>query len=211
MFLNGIEYNEFPPPSRLIKVMSKEFALRLVEEGELRIWNLEFFRKWENRTLGDINDGNSLFHLNGHRITVGSINDVYAYCFSHLKISDRQINLNARSQGYDCVVTVNNPIIFFGKINAWLVSNRPGFRIHCGDVNYTRGDELSKADLNSQNFHYNIFQKSKCFLEDKEYRLSITNSTFKKLNDQYIDLDIGNCAGLLSIKSLLKEKATNNY
>ena len=55
--VNGIEYNERPPPERLVRVMKRKWAEELASKGSLRLHTLEYFRKWENKVLGDPNDG----------------------------------------------------------------------------------------------------------------------------------------------------------
>lgn len=97
----GIEYNEFPPPKLLVKAMKKKWADPLIKDGVLRIQNIEYFKKWENKILGDSNDGEGLYHLNNHPIQTGSGNDVYAWCLSLPKISSDRINLFATHSGYD--------------------------------------------------------------------------------------------------------------
>ncbi len=202
LLLNGVEYNELPPPGCLIKTMSKTWALELLKNGVLRVRHLNYFRKWENSILGDPNDGNALYHLNGHSMNTGSVNDVYAWCLSYPEIINERLNLIAEQGNYDCMVVVKRPKAMFDRISNWLSANKPGFWVHCGAVKYNRGEEVDKKTLNSQKFHYNVFQKSDCFSEDKEYRLSVTNTTFTQQEDEYIDLILGDCRDLLSIEEL---------
>ena len=56
----GVEYNEYPPPGKLIKVMKKFWAEKLRLKGAIRFGNLEEYRNWENEILGDANDGKVL-------------------------------------------------------------------------------------------------------------------------------------------------------
>ena len=68
----GIEYNEFPPPKLLVKAMKKKRTDPLINDGLLRIQNIEYFKKWENKLFGDPNDGEGLYHLTNHSMQMGS-------------------------------------------------------------------------------------------------------------------------------------------
>ncbi len=198
----GIEYNEFPPPKLLVKAMKKKRASPLIKAGILRIQSIEYFKKWENEVLGDPNDGEGLYHLKDNPMQTGSVNDVYAWCLSRPAISSDRIKLFSKHSGYDCLVVVHNPELLFNKIKAWFSKNLPGYWLHCGLVKYDRGNEVHKKTLNSQKFHYNVFQKASYFKEDLEYRLSVTNTTFSRLSEEHIDLSLGNCRDILSIEEL---------
>jgi hypothetical protein len=199
---DGIEYNETPVPKMLVKAMSKEWADPLVYKGKLRIHHLNYFRNWENKVLGDPNDGNGQYHLNGQPMETGSTNDVYALCMSFPKVSHSRLNIFAEQSGYNCLVFIHDPEVLFQRIKKWLVANYHGFKVHCGAVKYNRGSEVDKKTLNKQQFHYNVFQKAPSFKEDQEYRLSVTNCTFVPLKNKYIDLVIGNCNDIASIEEL---------
>jgi hypothetical protein len=198
----GIEYTELPPPKLLVKAMKKKWADPLIKDGLLRIQNIECFKKWENKILGDHNDGEGLYHLKNHPMQMGSVHDVYAWCLSLPEISSDRINLFAKHSGYDCLVVLQNPEMLFKRIKNWFSKKLPGYWLHCGLVKYDRGKEVDKKTLNSQKFHYNVFQKAADFKEDLEYRLSVTNTTFSRLSEEYIDLLLGDCRDILSIEKL---------
>ena len=202
IIVGSIEYNEFPPPTRLVKTMSRHWAQELVNKGLLRIRHLDFFRAWENAALGDPNDGNGIFHLDGHPMNTGSVNDVYAWCSSFPNINKERISLFVEQSDYDCMLVINNPQLLFQKISHCLSKTMPGFLVHCGAVHYNRGEGVDKSTLNSQKFHFNVFQKSGSFSEDIEYRMSVTKTNFETLEEKYIDLNLGDCSDLLSIEEL---------
>ena len=205
---NGIEYNELPPPVCLVKAMSKKYASNLVKRGELKIHHLSYFRAWEDKVLGDPNDGKGLYHVNGHPMDIRSANDVYAWCTSFPEITIERLHLIAEQGKYDCMIVVRNPQVIFERINNWLSENQRGFLVHCGEVKYSRGDEVDKETLNSQKFHFNVFQKDVRFKDDKEYRLSVTNSTFRNLEKKYIKLVLGDCSDVVTIEEL-PDKVSN--
>ena len=196
---NGIEYNDFPIPILLFKAMSREWASLLIDSGILKIRHLDYFRNWENEVLGDPNDGNGQYHVNSHPMETGSVNDVYAWCLSFPEITPNRLAVFAEQSSFNCLVVIRNPEAMFQRIRAYLVANRQGYRVHCGSVKYDRGKEVDKKALNSQPFHYNVFQKSVFFQEDREYRLSINNCTFSRLQDKHLDLEIGNCSDIAGV------------
>jgi len=206
---DGVEYNESPAPGLLIKAMSRLHANQLIDSGKLRIRHLEYFRNWENKILGDANDGNSQYLVDGHPMETSSMNDVYAWCLSSPKISDSRLTLFAEQGEYDCKVAIHDPAEMFQRIKEWLVQNYPKLWVHCGVIKYDRGQSVDKNTLNSKKHHYNVFQKAVSFHEDQEYRLSITNLSSETLHDEclppekkFIDLEIGNCNDIASIEVL---------
>ena len=56
----GVEYNEYLPPAKWVKVMKKRWAEELRLKGTIRFGNLEEYRNWENPILGDKNDGQGM-------------------------------------------------------------------------------------------------------------------------------------------------------
>lgn len=199
---NGIEYNELPAPEVLIKAMERRFADQLLDSGKLRISHLDCFRNWENKILGDCNDGTGQYYVNGHPMENSSVNDVYAWCLSFPEIADSRLALFRELGGYDCKVVIREPVKMFHRIKKWLVNNHPELWVHCGAVKYDRGQVVDKATLNSQQFHFNVFQKAASFEEDREYRLSITNISFSRLHGGYIDVEMGSCRDIASIEEL---------
>lgn len=206
---NGIEYNDFPAPKLLVKAMSREYADSLIDSGKLRIRHLEYFRNWENKVLGDINDGYGQYHLNDDSMDTTSMNDVYGWCLSSPEIADSRLTLFAENGGCDCKVVIHDPAEMFQRIKKWLVQNHPKLWVHCGAIKYDRGQAVDKNTLNSQQHHYNVFQKAASFEEDQEYRLSITNLSSESLHDEcfppekkFIDLEIGNCCDIASVEDL---------
>lgn len=199
---NGIEYNELPAPEMLVKAMEQRFADQLLDSGKLRISHLDCFRNWENKILGDCNDGIGQYYVSGHPMENGSVNDVYAWCLSFPEIADGRLAIFGEQGGYDCKIVIRDPDEMFQRIKKWLVNNHPELWIHCGAVKYDRSQVVDKATLNSQQFHFNVFQKAASFEEDREYRLSITNISFPRLHGKYIDVEIGNCRDIASIEKL---------
>ena len=202
IIVNGIEYNEYPPPSRLVKAMEREWGGDLVGKGAIRFRRLEYYQRWENAVLGDPNEGNGLFHLDGQPMEVNSSNEVYAWCASLPALSLERLALMAREGKYNCIIKLFDPEEFFQRVKDKLSTQRKGLWLHCGHVNYNRGAQIDRNKLNSQNFHFNVFQKDPKFKEDMEYRMSVVNCTFHRLPEDHLDLVLGDCSDIISIEEL---------
>ena len=210
----GVEYNEYLPPAKWVKVMKKRWAEELRLKGTIRFGNLEEYRNWENPILGDKNDGQGMYVMNGDEYHTDSMSEIYAWCASLPGISHRRILDIAKSNNYDCVVEIKCALKFIERISKSLHSKDRGNstpHLHCGKVQYNRGDQASMKTLNNQKFNFNVFQKSKTFCKDKEYRLSLTRvpiisctrtDPLELPHKECIFLDIGNCSDIITIKKL---------
>lgn len=202
--MDGIEYNEYPPPERLIKVMNSKWAVEFAKRGLLRLRKLEYYQKWETQPLGDSNEGKGLYHLNGHPMETESSNDVYIWCASLPTIAPERVFLIAQSGNYDCVIKICDPEELFKRVRDYLSIQRKGFWLQCGLVNYDRGAAVDKKELNTQRFHFNVFQKAPKSKEDMEYRMSIINYTSGCLSEDDLDLLLGDCSHIITIEGLPK-------
>ncbi len=110
MIVDGVEYGAYPPPAMLVKAMERRWADELLASGSLRFGSLATYREWENKVLGDPNDGDGMYRMNGHPYLTGTANPVYAWCASMPTITDRRILLLAKHGEYDCVVRVHEPL-----------------------------------------------------------------------------------------------------
>jgi hypothetical protein len=144
--LNGVEYNTYPPPDGLIKVMKRCWAERLVSEGAMHFGSLDYYRKWENAMLGDPNDGEGMFRMKAHPYEVGSVNPVYAWCAALPTITPHRINLLAGHGNYDCLVHIQKPHVLIERVR---LAKARYLHVHCAEVSYNRGAEVDKVTLNS--------------------------------------------------------------
>jgi hypothetical protein len=202
-FVEGVEYNDYPPPEKLIKVMKKSYAEEFISKGTMRFGSLESYRKWENKELGDVNDGIGMYAINGHEFTTGSANEVFAWCASKPSISSERVLEIAKESDYECIVEIISPIKLIRRIVKKLhFFLNEIYILHCGSISYDRGSEIEKQILNSQKFHYNVFQKRIKFCVDKEYRLSITNYLQGNYHRDSFFVHLGNCSDIVQIKDL---------
>ena len=199
VLVNGIEYNECPLPGQLVKLMKRKWADQLLKKGAVRFHDLEYYRQWENKYLGDPNDGIAVLNVNNLSLETRSGNDVYAWCLSLPEIKHERMLLLAQHGGYDCKVVISNPKEFITRVNNWLSEHKKGSQLHCGLVTYNRCVNVTKATANAQKFNFNVFQKSAKFQDDQEYRLAITEAPVSESHGEYLDLEIENCDDIVSL------------
>lgn len=203
---NGVEYNAYPPPPSLIKIMKRCWAEKFIKCGCMRFGSLEGYRKWENNILGDRRDGIGMFKMHGHPYTTGSANPVYAWCASKNDTPIYRIRELARAGQYNCLVRIHSPETLIQRVR-YQLDQKLGQKLwlHCGDMSYDKESEVSKQTLCSQQFHSNVFQKDMHFSADCEYRLSISDVGHGSIGSQPepgIVLNIGGCFDIANIENL---------
>ena len=200
--VNGIEYNEYPSPSSLIKATEMEWALKLRDEGCGRLNSVKFYRALENPELGDRNEAKGMLKLNGHPMEVGSVNEVFIWC-SAIPEASPEI-LKGLNPSYDAVVRIYDVEKFVKRIVS--TAKNDGYTLfpQIGKMNYNRGEEVSTDVLNKQQWHHNVFQKSLDYAHQEEYRLSFSNITFKRIAKKYLDLSLDNCNDIIEIETVSK-------
>ena len=201
IFVDGVRYNNnnYPPPNYLIKVMERCWADCLLYKGAIRLGSLNSYRGWENAILGDPNDGKGMLRMNTHPYEFGSSIPVYAWCAALLTITPERINILADHGKYDCIVRVLQPSELIRRLH--LAKPKDSY-FHCAEVSYNRGEEVDKLTLNSQRFHFNVFQKDLFFVDDQEYRIALIDVSHKPDRLDYIDLSIGDCSDIMAIEEL---------
>ena len=202
MVVDGVEYSTYPPPVALLKAMEHRWAETLLKQGAMRFGSLATYRQWENAVLGDPNDGKGMFRMDGHPYETGSTNPVYAWCASMPTVTADRTLLIAKHGRYECVVSVHEPLLLIQRVRAALVRTNRTLLLHCAEVSYNRGAEVDKQTLNSQQFHFNVFQKDPAFGPDMEYRLSLTDASLRSDPEPFVDIVVGECSDIMSIEKL---------
>ncbi len=197
--VNGIEYNEFPFPDSLIKATEMKWALKLRDEGCIRLNSIEFYQNLENPELGDVNEAKGMLKLDGHPMECGSVNEVFIWCSAIPEASPKI--LKGLNDSYDAIVRIHDAEKFVNRIVS--TAKLADFILypHLGKVKYNRGEEVTKEAHNNQRWHYNVFQKSSGYAHQMEYRLSFTNVTFKRIEKKYLDLSLGKCRDIITIET----------
>ena len=199
VIVNDIEYNEFPFPDSLIKATKMKWALKLRDEGCIRLNSVEFYQTLENPELGDINEAKGMLKVDGHPMEVGSVNEVFIWCSSIPEASPKI--LKDLNDSYDAIVRIHDVEKFVTRIVS--TAKLAGLILYpqLGKVNYNRGEEVSKEALNNQRWHYNVFQKSSDYAHQVEYRLSFSNITFQRIEKSHLDLSLGKCNDIIAIET----------
>jgi hypothetical protein len=170
-----------------------------VETGTTRFGSLASYRAWENKALGDPEDGEGIFAVGGHSYTTGSSNLIFAWCSSMPSASRERLRVLAEHGNYDCCVRVLDVAAFIARVKGTLVGR--GLWLHC-EVAYNKREEVDLDILNSQKFHFNVFQKDGSFAEDREYRLALTDVSLGNADAEYVVLTVGPCSDILQIEAL---------
>lgn len=199
---NGIYYDNFPPPLKLTKAMKYSHAISFVKNGEIRFGHLETYRKWENQTLGDSSDGYGTFVVDETPLHRGTTNHVYAFCMSLPSITKNRLGVIATAGDYDCVIAIDNSLLFFEKIKGALLKISDKFTLHCSHISYNKGKTVNMDTYKSQDFDFNLFQKSNHFSEDKEYRFVIKDVYVKAIFSPFMQLELGDCSDIVTIAPL---------
>ncbi len=202
MIVDGVEYNSYPPPVALVKAMERRWAESLLKQGTMRFRSLDTYRLWENAVLGDPNDGEGMFRMDRHPYEIGSTNSIYAWCTSMPTIKADRTLLIAKHGRYDCVVRVHEPLHLIQRVRVALVRKNKTLLLHCAEVSCNRKAEVDKQTLNSQKFHFNVFQKDQRFGPDMEYRFSLTDASLQSKPEPFIEVLVGECADIMSIEEL---------
>lgn len=199
--VDGIEYNEYPTTATLIKAMDSTWAIKLREEGVIRLNSVLFYQKLESEELGDRNEGLGMLRLDGHELNMGTANEVFIWCAA-LPGTPKETLLGL-DKNYDCIVAVSNTQELVSRLSQALKEKGLKMDAHIGFVNYNRGNEVSSEELELQKFNYNIFQKSKEYRHQREFRISFSNLKLgiDVLGSQPIDLTLGDCKELIAIES----------
>jgi hypothetical protein len=198
-FVDGIEYNQYPPPVTLIKAMESKWAAKLFNEGAIRLYSVDYYQTLESPELGDVHEGRGMLRLNGHPMQMGSINEVFIWCGALPNIS--AATLKGLSSSYNTIIRITNVVEFTKRIVCALNDFGCKWHTHLGQVTYNRGDEVSKETLKNQKWHYNIFQKSAEYEHQREYRLAFTNISFQQINKKWIELSIESSKDIMKMET----------
>jgi len=199
VIVNGIEYNQYPSQSALIKATENQWAIKLRDKGILRLSSIEYFQKLESDELGDINEGQGLLRLNGNPMNMGSVNEVYIWCAA---LPNTPLDILMRlSSNYDTIIKITDVEAFSKRISNALKTNGLNFHTHIGEVTYNHGENVTRKQLNNQKWHFNVFQKRNEYSHQNEFRLTFTNIASRKICKNHIEVSIGNCEDIVVIET----------
>ena len=196
--VDGIEYFEYPPTSSIVKAMELGWATKLEKEGNVRLRPLSYYCAIELPEIGDVNEGNGQWHMEGNPMDLGSVNEIYVWCGA-LSDTDRETLLGLDGK-YDTVVQISDVSLFTKRIVQ--TARDAGWQLapHIGQVSYDRGRKVTKEQLQALPWQSNVFQKGLQYAHQREYRLAFTEVTLKGRREEYIDLSLGDCSEFISIE-----------
>ena len=162
----GHHPKEYPPHKFLIKAMSREFAEKLIDEGALRMWIIDFYRNIENKFQGDNSEGIGRNIVDGKHLSIGSANSQFIWCLS---MSDEPESLKSSllnlDNNYDTLIVIVEPIKFIkGFEKAVHDMHDFGHKLLYGPVRYDKNEKIDRKTFNKiyPNYEYfSVFQKDK--------------------------------------------------
>ena len=134
----------------------------------------------------------------GLKYNISSINKHYIWCAAQPKT--KHSTLIDLAVEYDVIVKIKDVPALIDRITKALLDS--GFSIsfpHVGRINYNRSSETNLKSMNNELWLWNCFQKRKKYKHQNEYRVVISDCTFKIENDEPLDLNIGSCADIIEI------------
>lgn len=194
----GIEFNEFPPPSELIKAMESKWAEQLIKNGSVRLNPLSYYQSLESEELGDNLEGLGELRVDGHPYSMSSINETFVWCCANPETD--HATLLSLDDNYDVIIKISDPIEFVKRISKAL--REAGYEFsspHAGRINYNRSDEVTLPTLQEQMWEWNSFQKSLSYQHQNEFRFVFTELSFSMDEVAPIDLSIGNCEDIIEL------------
>jgi hypothetical protein len=193
---DGVEYLSFPPPNTLIKAMELRFAERFLEFGEMKFGSLGEYRTWENKALGDADEGEGMYRIGEHSYETGSINPIYVWCASDERVDQETLVGNSKEAGYDCIIRVLDPKALVKRIQGAIARSNLRLRLHCSHVVYDRGAVVSKVQLNKKPYLFNVFPKKESYAKDFEYRMALVDIALRSISESRLLLSVGRCSDI---------------
>ncbi|EPZ7321235.1 hypothetical protein ACXR5E_003907 [Vibrio mimicus] len=193
---DGIEFNEYPAPSFLLKAMHSKWADKLIEQGLIRLNSLSYYQNLDNKELGDALEGKGELRVKSRQYSMSSNNELFVWCCANPE-SKPEVLLSL-DKSYDVVVKVANPIEFIKRISLALEKGGYKFTIpQVGRVNYNRGFEVTLDSLQNRQWQWNAFQKVETYSHQNEYRFVFSKLSCGLEREAPINLCLGDCSDII--------------
>lgn len=197
-----VEFRSYPPPKSLVKLMEYDWAKLFLTRGLMRFGSLESYRTWENKELGDPNDGNGMLRISGLPHGIRSRNPEYAWCSSLTKITPARMRILADSGRYNSLVLIRDPLTLIRRVLTAIRNKQANYLLPlCALAEYDKGEEDEKAALGGLKERF-LYQKDHRFADDFEYRLLLTDARHGIQSDDHLDICVGDCSDILTIEAL---------
>ena len=189
--VEGVEYEEYPPPNCVWRATQYEHAMSLIDQGILYLTNARVYREKLDPERGDPTETDGVFIRQGMRCTTGHTNPIFLWCAS---LATPEALMDTWS---DCntIVCINNPKIFAERIlQAAITQNVKGISFHAGRPLYNK----EKGGTGAYHWVESIFQKPESQLSQEEYRFALVGE-YSISDVKRIKLSLGTCRDLISI------------
>ena len=194
--LNGIEYEEIPPPRSLWRATKYIHALDLIEKGRLYLTNAQSYREDSDPERGDATETDGTFIRQGVRCKTGHTNPIFLWCTTLESNADAVL---AIWRDHDTVVHIRDPHAFAQRIMmAAKAKGIEGVSFHAGSTTYDK----ERGGMRPYHWAESIYQKPERYGTQKEYRFALIGD-YSMIGLEKVELLLGSCNDLVvAAKSL---------
>lgn len=190
--VNGIEYDEYPPPLDLWRATKYCYSVDLIINGLLYLKNAQIYREDSDPERGDPTETDGKFIRQGIPCTTGHTNPIFLWCATVNPDPDAVLALWC---DYDTVIHISQPQTFAERILK--IAKAQGVKVasfHAGTPTY------DKEQGGTRPYHWaeSIYQKPGRYAQQKEYRFALVGD-YSMIEVPTVELFLGPCDDLISI------------
>jgi hypothetical protein len=190
--VNGVGYDEFPPPADLWGATKYAYAVDLIENGLLYLTNAQIYREHSDSERGDPTETDGKFIRQGVPCATAHTNPIFLWCTT---LDPDPEAVLAVWRDCDTVVHICEPQAFAERIlRTAKAQGVKGVSFHAGTPTY------DKEQGGTRPYHWaeSIYQKPKLHAQQKEYRFALVGD-YSMIEVPRIELSLGPCDDLISI------------
>ena len=190
--LNGVTYDNLPPPSDLWRATQYDYAVELIQKGILYLTNAQVYREAEDVERGDPMETCGVFNRKGLRCSIDYANPIFLWCMT---LDPDPSSLLTVWRDCDTVLHIRDPQMLAERI----LKSSKNFGVeyvsfHAGRLTYDKDrgrDERCR-------FADSIFQKPERHAHQREYRFALMGDGFMS-ECITLRLSLGPCSDLIEI------------
>lgn len=190
--VNGVEYEETPPPSDLWRATKYSHAMDLIQNGLLYLTNAQIYREDPDPERGDATETDGKFIRQGAPCTTGHTNPIFLWCTTLESDPDAVL---AVWRDCDTVIHIRNPQALAERIlRTAIVNGVKGVSFHAGAPTYDKEHGGTRLYYWAES----IYQKPEQHAEQKEYRFALVGD-YSMIGVPKVELSLGPCDDLVSV------------
>ena len=190
--VNGVEYDEFPPPADLWRATKYVHAVDLINKGLMYLTNAQIYREDSDPERGDPTETEGKFIRQGIPCTTGHTNPIFLWCATLDPDPDVVLAL---WRDCDTVVHICNPQAFAERIlKIAKTQGVKGVSFHAGTPTYDK----ERGGMRPYHWAESIYQKPERHAQQKEYRFALVGE-YSMVEVPRLELFLGPCDDLITI------------